>query len=474
MTDMEYVQGLVSKARKAQAVYAEFDQKGLDSAARAAAKCVYDNAELLAVEAVEETKMGTVDQKIIKMKNGMTNQWAYTKGRVSKGVVGWEKGKLKKDCILRIAKPAGVIAALMPVTNPTTTMGANAMQALKSGNAIIVCPHPRAKNVSLHCAELIRQAIVAVGAPADLVQCVEDPSMARSAEVMKQCDLVVATGGAAMVKAANSSGNPSFGVGQGNCQVVIDTGFVDKFDEMAAEMAANRAYDSGIPCTGEQTIILPSADKQAFVDAYNRNKGYYVTDKAAIQKLRELLFKIDDKGQPHPNPDYVGKNIYELCKLIGVELPEGVLSILVEIDKFGVDEVLCREKMVPVSCLYAYENGWEEAVKVAKTNLLMEGAGHSTDVYSHDKDHQLYAGMEIPVVRMPINAGQGLLNGRPYYSGGMASTSGLGCGFWQSNYLSGNLTFENLLNYTLMLYKVEPDRAEPTEEEIWADDGVVL
>ncbi len=472
MTEMEYVKELVAKARAAQKVYAEFDQRGLDRAARAAALCVYENAELLAIEAVEETHMGTVDQKIVKMRNGMANQWAYAKGRPSKGVVGWEKGKLDQDCILRIAKPAGIIAGLMPVTNPTTTMGANAMQALKSGNAIIVCPHPRAKKVSLHCAELIREAIAATGAPADLVQCVAEPSMAISTEVMKQCDIVVATGGAAMVKAANSCGNPSFGVGQGNCQVVIDEGFAPQFDAMAAEITANRAYDSGIPCTGEQTIILPAADKQAFVDAYNRNKGLYVTDKAAIQKMRELLFKYDEAGEPHPDPAHVGMNIQKLGALAGIDVPDGVLSIMLEIDKFGEDEVLCREKMVPVSCLYTYEGDWKEAVNVAKTNLYMEGAGHSTDVYSHDKEHQLYAGLEIPVVRMPINAGQGLLGGRPYYNGGMPSTSGLGCGFWQSNYLAGNLTHEHLLNYTLMLYRVEDDRPEPTHAEIWEDNDV--
>ncbi|MBQ6663409.1 MAG: aldehyde dehydrogenase family protein [Firmicutes bacterium] len=474
MTDQEYVKDLVEKARAAQKVFAEFSQRGLDQASRAAAKAVYDNAEILAIEAVDETHMGTVEQKIIKMKNGMTNQWAYTKGRVSKGIVGWEKGKLDVDNILRIAKPAGIIAGVMPMTNPTTTMGANAMQALKAGNAIIVCPHPKAKNVSMHCAELIREAIAAVGAPKDLVQCVEDPSIDRTGEVMRQCDLVVATGGPGMVHAANSSGHPSFGVGQGNCQVVIDEGFADQFDAMAAEIAANRAYDSGIPCTGEQTIILPAKDKQAFIDAYNKNKGYYIDDPEVIDKFRHLIFKEGKNGKPVTNPDYVGKNIYDLCRLCGVELPEGVLSVLLEIKAYGEDEPLCKEKMVPVSGLYAYEGGWEEGVKVAKTNLLMEGAGHSTDVYSHDKDHQIYAGTEIPVVRMPINAGQGLLNGRPYYEGGMASTSGLGCGFWQNNYLAGNLTFENLCNYTLMLYRVHSDKANPTEEEIWEDNDVML
>lgn len=472
----EYVKDLVAKARAAQVIYAaKSDQQQLDRVARAAAKCVYDNAELLAIEAVEETHMGTVPGKTKKMRGAMTNQWAYTKGRPSTGIVGWEKGKLDKDCILKIAKPAGVIAGVMPVTNPTTTFGANAMQALKGGNAIVVCPHPRAKKVTAHCCELIREAIVAAGAPADLVQTVLEPSMEITNEVMRQCDLVVATGGPGMVKAANSSGNPSFGVGQGNCQVVIDQNMQYKFEEIAEDIVPNRAYDSGIPCTGEQTIILPAKDMDAFCAALERHNGYVVRDQGVIDRLRKLLFIVDEEtGAARPDPAYVGKDVHELGHEVGLEVPEGVLSIFLPITKYGKDELLCKEKMCPVANLYGYEGDWKEAVSVAKTNLLMEGAGHSTDIYSDSQDNQVYAGIEIPVCRLPVNCGQSMLNGRPYFSGGMASTSGLGCGFWQSNSLSGNLTFEHLLNYTRMLYKVEASRPDPTEEEIWAENDEIL
>lgn len=472
----EYVQELVRKARVAQQAYATAaDQKQLDKVARAVAKCVYDNAELLAIEAVDETHMGTVEGKTRKMKGAMTNQWAYTKGRPSTGVVGWEKGKLDKDCILKIAKPAGVVAGVMPVTNPTTTFGANAMQALKGGNAIIVCPHPRAKKVTMHCCELMRAAIEAVGAPADLIQAVAEPNMEVTNEVMRQCDLVVATGGPGMVKAANSSGNPSFGVGQGNCQVIIDQDMNDKFEEMAIDIVPNRAYDSGIPCTGEQTIILPKKDMDEFMAALERHQGYIVRDEEAIDRLRKLLFIIDpETGAARPDPAYVGKNVQELGREIGITVPDDVLSIFIPITKYGKDELLCKEKMCPVANLYGYEGDWKEAVHIAKTNLLMEGAGHSTDIYSKDQDHQVYAGIEIPVCRLPVNCGQSMLNGRPYFSGGMASTSGLGCGFWQSNSLSGNLTFEHLLNYTRMLYKVEASRPDPTEDEIWAENDEIL
>lgn len=206
----EYVEGLVHNARVAQAIYADANQQQLNKAARAVARVVYDNAVVFAEEAVAETGMGTVEGKILKQKSAMTSQWCYTRDKKSTGVIGWEQGKLDVDCILKIAKPIGVVAAVMPVTNPTTTMGANAMYALKSGNAIIVCPHPRAKNVSLHCANLMREALVKIGMPADLVQCVEEPSIEATGAVMHAADVVVATGGTGMVVAANSSGNPSF------------------------------------------------------------------------------------------------------------------------------------------------------------------------------------------------------------------------------------------------------------------------
>lgn len=465
----EYIAELVKKAKAAQAIYADFDQKQYDRAAQAAGKVVYDNAEMFAVEAVEETGMGTVPGKIQKMKDAMTNQWAYAKWRPSKGVIGWEKGKLDVDNILKIAKPAGIIAAVMPVTNPTTTMGSNTMQALKGGNAIILCPHPRAKNISMHCANMIRDAIVATGAPADLVQCIEDPSIEMTAEAMAQVDLVVATGGPGMVKAANSSGNPSLGVGQGNCQVVVDLGMNDLFEQIAEDIVKNRIYDSGIPCTGEQTIIIPEQDAEEMLAAFDKAKAFILRDPEKVQKLRETIFMQKGDGSWTSDPKAVGQNIHVIGKWIGVDIPEDRLSIVVPVDKFGPDELLCKEKMLPVTAFKTYSGDWKEAVNIAKTNLLMEGAGHSTDVYSYDKEHQLYAGIEIPVCRMPINAGQRMCNGRPYNKGGMVSTSGIGCGYWQKNMLNTNLTFEYMLNITRMLYEVDSAMKEPTLEEVWGD-----
>lgn len=463
----EYIDQLVKKAREAHAVYASFDQEGLNRTARAAARCVYDNAEIFAKEAVEETGMGTVEGKILKQRAAMTTQWCYTKDKISTGVVGWEQGKLDVDCILKIAKPIGVIAAVQPVTNPTTCFGGNAMYALKSGNAIIICPHPRAKNVSNHCGQLMREAIVKAGAPADLVQVIEEPSIEMTAAAMATCDVVIATGGPGMVKAANSSGKPSLGVGQGNCQVVIDKGMQDYFDSLAEGAIENRIWDSGIPCTGEQTVIMPEEDAEAIVTAFVKHGAMVIKEEETVAKLRNLLFE-EKGGSYRANPDYVGQSVQTIGKAIGLDVPAEVKSFFVEIHKYGKDELLCKEKMCPVTNYITYSGDWAEGVAIAKANLMNEGAGHSSDIYTLNKEHQRYAGLELPVCRLIVNNNNGIIGGEPYYTNGIIATTGLGCGYWQQNVLGENLTFEHLLNYTRLFYTV-PGKESPTEAEIWEE-----
>ena len=474
MTEMEtktYIDELMEKARAAQAIYSDHPtQERYDKAARACAKTVYDNAKELAEEAVAETKMGSVEGKIAKMQMSMTAQWHWTKQQKSTGVLGWKKGKLDVDCILEIAKPAGVICAVMPSTNPTANIGANTMQALKGGNACIIYPHPSAKNVSLHCTEMIRKALKEVGVPEDLVQCVEDPSIIATQACMTASDLVVATGGPGIVDAANRSGTPNYGVGQGNCQVIVDRGMNDQFDFIAEGSITCRSWDSGIPCTSDQTVIVPEEDKEEIMAAYDRHGAVVITDKEKVDKMREILFTKNEKtGEYAMNRAYVGKPIKEIGEAIGVDVPDGKRTFLVAIDKYGKDELLCKEKLTVVTNIITYKEGWEDAVHIAKTNLLMEGAGHSTDIYTKDKDHELYAGLEIPVCRLIINNNNLACSGEPYHSNGLISTHGLGGGFFQKNITSEHVNFSHMLNITRMVYTVPYDKEELTPEEIWAE-----
>lgn len=466
----EYLEELLQKARAAQKVFETFSQKDTDKAARAAGKAVYDNARTLALEAIKETSMGNLESKLAKMGDGLTYQWLYAKDKKSKGVIGWEKGKLDVDCILKIAKPIGVVGAIQPTTNPTSTMASNAMQALKTGNAIIVCPHPRAKNVSIHCCELMREAIAAVGAPRDLIQIIEMPSIEMTEELISMVDVVVATGGSNMVKAAYSSGHPSLGVGQGNCQVVVDKNMNADFPKIAAGFVRNRSYDNGIPCTGEQQLILPACDKEELLAEMDKAGAYIIEDEGTIEKIRRLLFKYKERtGEYAMDPAIVGFNVYQLAELLGITIPEGKKIMLVKLEKYGADELLSREKLCPVSGYYTYEGDWANGVKIAKANLELEGAGHSSDVYSNDESHQIYAGEQLPVCRLIINNCNKVVAGTPYYTNGMVPSGGIGCGYWGGNSIGENMNFTYLLNYTRLFYTVEGKDA-PTHEEIWAED----
>lgn len=465
--ELKYVDGLFEKAKAAQAIYAKFTQEQLDKAARACAKAVYDNAEMFAKEDLEETGMGRYDAKVTRNLNGPKAQWYYTKNKKSTGVIGWEKGKLDQECIIKIAKPVGIVAGVSPVTNPVQNMASNGMQALKCGNAIIFCPHPKAKNVSNHAVKIIREYITEAGAPADIIQVVENPSIEFTGEIMKRADAIVATGGPGMVYAAAASGTPSMGVGQGNCQAVIDYGMTDQLDDITNGILENRSFDGGILCTGEQTVFVPEEDKDAIIKYFEQNGALVLRDAETSRKLANLLF-IDRDGRRAPNPAYVGKTVQEIGGAIGLDVPENKAVIIAVVEKYAEAEDLCREKLCPVIALHAYKGTFEEAVAMAKGNLLMEGAGHSSDVYSMDKDHQIYAGLELPVCRLIVN-NNNFYAGGGQYNTGLVPTSGLGCGFWGRNTIRENLNYEHLLNYTRMVFTMDGIEA-PTDEEIWSEN----
>lgn len=474
MTELEiktYVHEMIEKARAAQRIYGASTQEQLDKCSRACGKTVYDNAELFAAEAVEETKMGLVSEKIAKQRISSVTTWRYQKGKPSTGVIGWEKGKLDVDCIQLVAKPVGVVAGIMPATNPTTSISVNGMQALKCGNAIIVCPHPRAVKVSMHCVDMIRAELVKLGAPADIIQCASEASIEVTGAFMREADVVVATGGPGMVKAGNESGTPSFGVGQGNCQMLVDRGMQDYFDQFADDAVACRSFDSGLPCNGEQTLIMPAEDEAAILAAFERAGAYILQDEAAVDKLRVILFAEKPGGGVRVNPENTGKSAQELGRLVGVAVPAEKRTLMVKVTKFGPGEPLCREKLCPVTAFITYTGDWKEAVHIARTNLEMEGAGHSAEIYTKDAAGQLYAAEQLPVCRIMINNSNRIIAGASEHgANGLIPTSGHGCGFWQGNIIDQNLNYRYLLNITRMVYTMDVQEAEPTDEEVWAED----
>ena len=449
------LQDMMQKACTAQAEFATFNQAQVDDIVRAMAKVVYDNAEDLARMAIDETRMGIYEDKVAKNKGKSKVIWNDLKDKKSIGILR----HLEKEGIVEVAKPMGVVGAVAPTTNPTVTAMSNAMFALKGGNAIIIAPHPRAKNVSRITVDMMKDAIKPLGAPDNLVQIITEPSIELTNELMQTADIVIATGGGAMVKAAYSSGKPAYGVGPGNVQCIIDQGV--NYEDAVPKIITGRAFDNGIICSGEQSAILPAKDAAKILELFKQNKAHVLETEEDIQKLRDTIF---DHGMTAK--DVVGQGPEVIAKLAGLSIPVGTRVIMAKAKGPGSADVLSKEKMCPVMAVYTYDT-FDEALSIAQTNLELEGKGHSCALHCDDDEKIKQAGLTLTVSRLVINqpcstsAGGSLFNG-------FAPTTTLGCGTWGNNIISENFTYKHMINVSRIGYFMK-DKDAPTDEAIWAE-----
>lgn len=431
------------------------DQALVDAAVRALGKVVYDRAEELARMAVDESGMGVYQDKVAKCRGKSKTIWNSLKGKRSVGVIDVDEAA----GITKVAKPKGVVGAVTPVTNPVVTPMCNSMFALKGKNAIIITPHPRAAKVNKYVVDLFRRELKKLGLPEDLVQTVESPSLELTEQVMQNADVVIATGGAAMVKAAYTSGKPALGVGPGNVPVIVDRGI--DYERVAADVIAGRMFDNGIICSGEQSVIAPREDFGKVISAFERNGAFYVDDPDQIQKFADTIFP----GGGAISRDVVGQSVQTIASLAGVDVPEGAKIILLKARGVGRQDVLCKEKMCPVMVAIAYDT-FEEAMSIARKNLAYEGKGHTAAVHSGSDEHIRRVGEGLPVSRVVVNqpsstgAGGSLVNG-------FSPTTTLGCGSWGNNSISENLNYTHLINVSQI--GLRNDGPIPTDDAIWTD-----
>jgi succinate-semialdehyde dehydrogenase len=451
---MGIISELMERSRAAQKIIAGYSQEQIDAIVKVMARVIYDNAEPLAKMAAEETRMGVYADKIAKNQGKARILWNGLKGKKSVGILEYDE----EAGIALVAKPMGVIGAATPCTNPIVTPMCNAMFAVKGGNSIIVAPHPRGKKCAKRIADLYYAEFDKLGAPRDIFLVIEEPTIELTNELMKAADVVIATGGAAMVKSAYSSGKPSFGVGPGNVQGLIDDD-VD-IEETAKKMISSRIFDNGIICSGTQTIIAPRKNYRQIIDAFVKNGAYYMEDAETVDKFRKALFP-----EGEVNKYSVGQSIADVAKLAGVEIPAGTRLVILKPGTYGKGEYLSKEKMCPVMTSYEYGT-WEEAVEIARANLLYEGAGHSVDVQSNTKAHIEYAGLKLPVSRILVNQICTSMNGGSFQNS-LSPTTTLGCGSWGNNSISENLSYYHLFNKSRIAY-VKPKWSQPSDEEIWA------
>ncbi|MDR3072036.1 MAG: aldehyde dehydrogenase family protein [Clostridiales Family XIII bacterium] len=456
MNPQTHVEELISKARSAQQIFEGFSQEAVDRAVHAIGKAVADNAEPLAIMAVEETKMGNVPDKIAKNRNKPKVTWYKIKGQKSRGIIRYDDEK----CLVEVAKPIGVIGTSTPVTNPVMTPIHNAMIALKGGNAIIVCPHPSGFESGKETVRIMRDALKTVDAPEDLIQVVSEASIEVSALIMASCDTCIATGGPGMVKAAYSSGEPAFGVGAGNVQSLWDESA--DIDAAVTKTITGRTYDNGVLCTCEQSIHVPISREAEVQAAFAAQGAYVVTDDTEADKFRQALFPngMMNKGS-------VGIKPFEIAKMAGIRIPEETKQIVIRISKLGADEVLAKEKLFPVLSMYVYE-GWESAVRNAGINIDNEGTGHSCVIHSTIKRNIEYAAERIHCARFVVNQiASGSLGGT--LANGLNPTGTLGCGSWGNNSITENLWWHHLVNISRIAYEIPDAPAlKLSDEELWS------
>ncbi|MFA5612363.1 MAG: aldehyde dehydrogenase family protein [Anaerolineaceae bacterium] len=392
MEVISFINDLIIKSRQALKEFEKYNQKETDEIVKTIGRVIFDNAEELARLAIEETGMGVYKDKVEKNKGKAKTIWNDLKDKKSVGIID----RNETTGIIKIAKPMGVVAAIMPTTNPIVTMMSNAMFALKGRNSIIIAPHPRAKKCNYQTVELVNRALEKLNAPKNLIQTVGEPSIELSNELMKHADVVIATGGSNMVKAAYSSGKPSYGVGPGNVQVIVDKGINIK--EVVPKIISGRIFDNGIICSGEQSVILHEDDYDLAIEEFKNNSCYYIKNPCKKEAIVKILFP-DEKMM---NKDAVGKSPYELGVMSDIPIPKDTKAILVEACGIGKEDLICKEKMCPVLAVFRYKR-FEDAVLIAQTNLELEGKGHTAGIYSNNIKNIEYVGNNLSVSRLVVN-----------------------------------------------------------------------
>ncbi|PKL23401.1 MAG: aldehyde dehydrogenase [Spirochaetae bacterium HGW-Spirochaetae-3] len=459
MNDNEtMIAGLVAKARAAQAVAAGWDQARVDEVCVAVGWSVYNDEHIaaLAASAVEETGMGVVADKVAKHKNKVLGVLRDIRGAKSVGLieVDEERG------LRKYAKPVGVVGALAPVTNPTATPSSNGLSILKGRNAVIFAPHPKARRSSAMAIGFMRDALARVGAPVDLVQMIEEPSVERTQELMRQVDLVVATGGGAMVKAAYSSGTPAYGVGPGNAvQLLVED--ADPVDA-AAKIAASKAFDNATSCSSENSVVAHDAVYPAFVDAMRTNGGY-LCSAAEKALLRSWLWVVGKDGHEGLNPRIIAKGAAAIAAGAGFSVPAGTRVLIVEAEGNPATEKFAQEKISPVISLWhcaSFDDGLGLVVGITDAC----GTGHSSGIFTSKPEYIDRMGTTMRSSRIMVRQGMASGNGGTF-ANGMPSTVTLGCGTWGGNITTENIHWKHFINVTWLSLPIAPSR--PTDDDIF-------
>lgn len=462
-----YVSELVERARIAQKVLEGYSQEQVDELVKAIAYYGTrpDFMREVAERTVEETGMGIVEDKIAKIWNKTIGHYREMKDEKSVGLINYDE----KRNVAEYAKPMGVIGALAPVTNAENTAVVKPMNAIKGRNAMILAPHPKAAKVNLFIVEYLRKILKKFGAPEDLIIAIapEYVSIASSGELMKQCDFVLATGGAGMVKAAYASGTPAIGVGTGNDAVYVD-GTTD-LDKVASMVRVSKCFDNATSCSTENVILVQKECYDDFVVALENNGGYKIPEGTDNKdKLKKTLWPEWPENH-NLNRHIVAQPIEKIANLAGLEISDATEFMFVEEnDGIGHDYPFTGEKLSRITTLVKVES-FEEAMDKMEAVMDYMGKGHGCGIHTNDDEKVEKMALRMPVARMMVNQPQAVGNSGSWENG-MPMTMTLGCGTWGNNSVSHNVNWKDLINVTHVSRPLPFNK--PKEEDLFDEDFV--
>ena len=442
LVSVQQARDLVEAAHRAQAELAQFDQAKIDRICSAMAGAALRESARLGAMAVEETGYGVPDDKREKNRFAAEDVWNYFRGLRTKGVVSESKD------VVEIASPRGVVAGIIPSTNPTSTAIFKILISIKSRNAVVLSPHPSAAKCINETARVMREAGINEGLPVDAVGCMTSATIEGTETLMKhkQTAVILATGGIGLVRAAYSSGKPAFGVGPGNVPVCIErTADVPK---AVQDILTGKCFDNGTICASEQAVVCDAPIEQAVREQFKAQGAHFLSAAEA-----EQLGKVVATAQRSLNPAIVGKSVEVIAKLAGLNVPAGTRCLLADVAGVGRDYPLSMEKLSPILAYYVVD-GLSRCVERSKEVLQFGGMGHTAGIHTRSRDAAVQFGAEMPASRITVNTPT--THGAIGFSTALPPSMTLGCGSWGGNVTSDNVGPLHLMDIKRVAFETRP------------------
>lgn len=446
--------GMLERAQAAMKAIEHYDQETVDRLIKAVAWAAANEKTTIRLTnmSVDESNMGT---RVPTKRFHILGILRDALRQKSMGIIE----EIPEKGITIYAKPAGIIASLIPVTNPVNTPIGLAIFAIKCKDAVIFSPHPRSKETAFETVRIMRAALKKQGVPEDLLQCIETPSIPLTQYLMSICDLTNATGGSAMVKAAYSSGKPAYGVGPGNATMVIDE--TADIQEAAKNSRVSKTNNNGAGCSSDGNLVVEASIYDRFLDQLQKEGGYLATEEE--KKLIQAVWW-----------DAEGRRLFEtvaqpasvVAEMAGIDLPSDKTFLIVEEDKIGKKHLFSSEKLGTMLAIFKYDGGFENALDKVKGLYEVGGKGHSCGIYSFDDDHIHRLALTAPVSRMMVRQAQSIGNAGSF-SNGMPMTGSLGCGVWGGGITSENISLKHYYQTTWVSRPIPEDK--PSEQELFGE-----